>query len=348
MRTTENISIAGIAFTIDQEAYEVLVEYIEEIRNVFSADSSMEEIVSDIEERIAELLKEKCISGMVVNVSMVDEVMKRIGNPKELASGEADGFNQDSSPESRVNPEKKNLKTKRLYRDIDERFIGGVCAGLSAFFGIDKVIFRLIFLIVFILGMLEFNDNALIIVSLTAYCCLWIAMPAARTVEQKCEMKGKPISLENFRSKGFNPGREVREVVESPAGRTVRRAGGVFLGLMLLVCGLTGLLSCILIPSLPELISNHMSDSNLMNLPYDEEIMMMEIISGPTFWGLLIAVVGLACIGMLYGGIMLAFDLKSPAWRPGLVIFIAWVISIFVFLAWVIKSVADKLPLINI
>lgn len=349
MKTTVNISIAGIAFIIDQEAYDMLVEYLDEIRIVFSADSSMDEIVGDIEERIAELLKERCISGMVVNVAMVEDVKKRIGNPKELASADADDLSQENNRNAKESSEKRNWKSRRLYRDIDERFIGGVCAGMGAYFGLDKVIFRLIFLILFTLGIFDFNDNVLILVSLVAYCCLWIAMPAARTVEQKCEMKGKPISLENFRSKDFNPGREVREVVGSPAGRTIIRAGGVFLGMILLICGLSGLLSCIFIPSLPELISGHLSyNADIFNLQYDEEVMVAEIITDSTFWGLIIAMLGLACVGMLYGGIMLTFDLKSPSWRPGLVIFIAWIISIIVFLVWVLKSVADKLPLIII
>ena len=72
MKKTENISLGGYAFTIEYDAYLELEEYIGSIRNAFSNDPSADEIVTDIEERIAELLKEKCISGMVVNLAMVE------------------------------------------------------------------------------------------------------------------------------------------------------------------------------------------------------------------------------------------------------------------------------------
>lgn len=338
MKTTENISLAGYAFTIETDAYDELKTYLEDIHSSFSSDPSADEITADIEERIAELLNERCTKGIVVNINMIRDIEKRIGNPKELASEDVAA---EPAPESEEpKDEKKSWRSRKIYRNIDERILGGVCSGLGSYFNLDKVIFRLLFLIFFLIG---FADEGLFCIPMVLYICLWIAMPAARTVEQKCEMKGKPMNLHGFRSKDFDFSREVKEVAQSPAGRTVRRAGSVFLGLMLLVCGLSGLIACVFIPSLPTIIDNQF----ILHPPFHPdtaELTMMQIVKDTTFWTLILASVALMSVGMLYGGIMLTFDLKSPSWKPGLVVFISWILSIFVIAAWVVKSIADALP----
>ena len=251
MKKTENISLGGYAFTIEYDAYLELEEYIGSIRNAFSNDPSADEIVTDIEERIAELLKEKCISGMVVNLAMVDEVRKRVGDPKTLAQEGEDEKPEPDIAKEESKPSKKNWKNKRLYRNMDGRILGGVCSGLSIYFGIDKALFRIFFLLAFFIG---FADEGFFCVSAIAYICLWIAMPAARSVEQKREMKGRPTNLDEYRSKDFDLGKEINEVSESPAGKSFRRAGGIFLGLILLIIGLEGL---VIVRSEVELIRNH-------------------------------------------------------------------------------------------
>lgn len=339
MKTTENISLAGYAFIIETDAYNELGEYIEDIRTSFSGDSSADEITADIEERIAELLCERCKEGMVVNITMVRDIKKRIGDPRELA--EEDGTTEKTAThQDESKDEKKWWANKKIYRDIDERVLGGVCSGLGAYFGLDKVIFRIVFLILFFIG---FSDEGLFCIPMILYICLWIAMPAARTVEQKCRMKGKPINLEGFRSKEFDLNKEVKEVVQSPAGRTIKRTCEVFIGLILLLAGLTGLLGSIVIPSIPAIIDCVM-DSHYLQQTEEFIIFNSTIITNPVFWRLILASFALGFIGMLYGGIMLTFDLKAPSWKPGLVIFITWLISLFVMAAWVIKMIADALP----
>jgi hypothetical protein len=81
--------------------------------------------------------------------------------------------------------------------------------------------------------------------------------------------------------------------------------------------------------------------SGIMDMP---EQMMVQLITGDTFWQLILVMCGLLFVWFLYGGIMLLFDLKAPSWRPGLIIFIAWIVSIFVIAGWVVKQLADVLP----
>ncbi len=342
MKTTENISLAGYAFTIEADAYTELETYLNDIRSSFSGDESAEEIVSDIEERIAELLRERCISGMTVNLTMVREIMKRIGNPKELA--------QDEPASGKVEPEepaKRNSRTRRLYRNMDERILGGVCSGLGTYFSMDKIIFRIIFLVLFFIGFAGWDDGPFMLLSVMAYLCLWIAMPAARTAEQKREMKGKPLNLGNYRSKDFDFEKEVKEVAQSPAGQTAKRAGGVFLGLIMLMAGLSGLLGCIFIPSMPTLIGHEISENIIGCEPLESgEQFALDLVTDTTFWGLVLVMTGLLFIWLLYNGVMLLFELKAPSWRPGLILFISWIISIFILAGWVVKAAANALPLI--
>lgn len=339
MKTTEQISLAGYAFTIESDAYVALESYLSDIQSSFAGDSSAAEIVADIEERIAELLSEKCKGGMTVSIHMITEIKERIGDPKELASTDGSGEVKEAQAQA---GEGASIR-RRLYRDMEERVLGGVCSGLGCYFRIDKVIFRLIFTVIFLLGMLD-ADDGLFLLSLAAYICLWIAMPAARTVEQKCELKGKPMHLDSYRSKDFDLRKEATDAVKSPAGRTIKRAGGAFLGILLLVVGLSGLLSSIFIPSMPEIIRNSLADVWSQLDP--GELLYVKIITGRVFWWITLAVCGLFSIWCLYNGVILTFGLKTPSWKPGLVLFILWIVSILALAAWTLTELAQALPAI--
>ena len=343
MKTTENISLAGYSFTIETDAYQELGHYLDEIRAAFGASDMAEEIAADIEERISELLREICVPGMVVNLEMVNNIKKRIGDPKEMAQNDIE---QESPQQEEQKEETRTPRNRKLYRNIDERVLGGVCSGLGLYFGVDKVIFRLAFLIAFFIGV--FADVELFLgIAFLGYICLWIATPAARTAEQKREMKGKPVSLEGYRTKDFELGKEVKEMAESPAAQAFKRVGGVFLGLMLLTAGAGGLLSTFIIPALPQIIQHEIYEEihdefiEDWDLPADEEMIMAQITDIHTFWVLLAVTAGILFVWFLYNGVMLTFNLKSPSWRPGLVLFIAWIISLLTLCAWTIRQVAE-------
>ena len=346
MKTTENISLAGYAFTIETDAYAELGTYLNDIREAFRADANAEEITADIEERIAELLREKCISGMVVDMTMVRDIKTRIGNPKELAQDDTDPA--PASPSAVKDEQKKSWKAKRLYRNIDEKVFGGVCSGLAAYFGLDKALVRLAFMIILFISficMVNDGDGPYFIFPMIAYICLWIAMPAARTAEQKREMKGKPMDLNSYKYKDFDFGKEVKEAVQSPTGQTIERVGGVFLGILLLLAGFGGLVGCAFIRVLPEIFTHEVAEHINRWGSLDAEGMIVEqLLTGTTFWGMVMIIVGILCIWFIYNGVMLLFNLKAPSWKPGLVIFIAWIISIFILAGWVGLTIADALP----
>ena len=345
MKKTENISLAGYSFTIEVDAYSELEKYLGDIRTVFASDENAEEIASDIEERIAELLSEKCRSGMVVNIDMIRAIKEQIGDPKAMAEDEA-------APENELEKEQKALAVKKkIYRNIDERVFGGVCSGLGSYFGIDKVFIRIIFLIIFFITFIstvEDGDGPWFLFTILAYIALWIAMPAARTVEQKCEMKGKPMKLEGW--KDFDLKTELNDAATSPAGQTFKRVGGVFLGLLLLLTGFGMMLGSIVLPAIPELLTNlyqeHIIEWGTPTYSMDNFAYMLT--TDPTMWILLITTAVVMSIWFVYNGIMLTFNLKAPKWRPGLVLFISWIFCLMAVAAWTVKMTADFLPTINL
>ena len=345
MKTTENISLAGYAFTIETDAYAELGRYITDIKEAFKNDSNAEEITSDIEERIAELLREKCINGVVVDLDMVNDIKKRIGNPKELAQEDTETTEADTSGVQYES--KKNWKSRRLYRNIDEKVFGGVCAGFGTYFGMDKVLFRVALLIIFFITFISsYDDGPYFFIPILAYIGLWIAMPAARTDDQRREMRGRPTSLDSYRSSDFNFGREVSEAAQSPAGRTVGRIGGIFLGIILLLIGFGGMIGCVVIPSVSRIVSHEITESiEKYGSPVDaEEQFVVDLLTNnEVFWVFITVIIGLMFVWFIYNGIMLVFDLKAPSWKPGLVIFIAWVISVFIFAGYIAKTAVDSL-----
>ena len=226
---------------------------------------------------------------------------------------------------------------------MDEKMLGGVCAGLATYFGMDKALFRILFLVfsaipiiggTIIVGPFAFLPMPFI------YIILWIAMPAARTDEQKREMRGKPIDLESYKTGDFDFKTEVREVVESPAGKTFQRVGGIFLGILLLIAGLAGAIGTVVIPSVPSIIRYEIQDE--FHMDAEEQFVADLLTNNDTFWILVMIVVGLMSIWFIYNGIMLLFNLKAPSWKPGLTIFISWVITIFVLAGFVAKLATDS------
>lgn len=189
MKTTITINLGGIVFHIDDDAYEMLHTYLIAIEKQFTSDEERLEVMSDIEARLSELftetLNEKRDVIMKDDVSKVIEIM---GEPEEFSDEEAKNESSKSSKESKRRS-MYNRNSKKMYRDPDNRILGGVCSGLSAYFNVDPIVFRIIFILI-ALGM----GSGLII-----YIILWIVIPEASTTAQKLEMRGEPITIENIK-----------------------------------------------------------------------------------------------------------------------------------------------------
>jgi len=145
MNKTVNINLAGTFFHIDEDAYLRLSKYLESIKRSFTDSQGRDEIVRDIEARIAELFTEKMQHDqMVISNKHVDEVIEIMGEPEDYLVDDdifEDGPKQQSSYRSESGPSKK------LYRDTESQYISGVSAGLGHYLGIDAIWVRILWVI---------------------------------------------------------------------------------------------------------------------------------------------------------------------------------------------------------
>jgi len=213
MKKTFTINISGSVFHIDEDAYEKLQKYLHMLNRHFGAAIEGQEILQDIEARIAELFIEKTNGKVdVITDTMVDEVIVRMGKPEdfmETTEEEPSGKAPEEEPTSAGDQKKR----RRLYRDGDNRVLGGVCSGLGAYFNIDMVILRVIFVLAFFLG---------VGASLIIYLVLWVAVPKAKTTAQRLEMKGKEATVSNIeksiKEEMSDIGESYNRFVNSPSG----------------------------------------------------------------------------------------------------------------------------------
>lgn len=188
MIKTFNINLAGQIFNINEDAYEHLSGYFSSLRSFYANEDDKDEIIRDIEARFAELFLAKG-KNYIVTKEDTTEVVNMMGNPQEFDE-ENKQQTTSSTADTYATAANKTSTGKKLYRDFDAGLITGVCAGLSAYFGINDAIWvRLLFIGLTILG---FGSPILV------YIILSIIMPKAETAAQKLEMKGEAINLSNI------------------------------------------------------------------------------------------------------------------------------------------------------
>lgn len=185
MNKTVNANIGGIVFTINEDAYQKLHQYLDRLRDYFKATDVSTEIIEDLEARIAELLQTR-LDGKRTIVDMLDieAVIDTIGHPEDFEDPGA----EEHTTGGRSQKTETLFMGRRLYRNPDDRVVGGVASGLAAFFNIDPIWFRLLFF----LSIFFWGTGVLI------YIILWIVVPEATTTTEKMRMRGEPITLGNI------------------------------------------------------------------------------------------------------------------------------------------------------
>lgn len=235
MKKTYNINMAGRVFTIDDDAYALLKDYLDTLGHAFR-DTENSEITSDIESRISEIFEMRRMEGVnVVTLQDVETVITRIGRPEELI-GEtinaeeqvADGIDVDAEaktserPSAPPPPVQESVRTrKRLFRDSRNGILGGVCAGLAAYFNIDPTWVRLIAVA---LCFVSFSTLGLV------YLILWIVLPDANTPLERMQMSGIQPTLGNIGQNVkdfFSNDRRREEIMNDMRGGTVNVANGM-------------------------------------------------------------------------------------------------------------------------
>lgn len=227
MEITVTISIGGYAFHIEEEACKNLKAYLKAISATLKEEEGADEIMSDIESRIAEILMARPDGRQrVISNPDVEEIVKIMGSPDEfIDDARADESSQESQEKANYDRQKEYEErhrrfreqwqdrrkygrysgTSRVYRDTRNAMLGGVAAGLAAYWRLDPLIVRILFVFAAL-----FSAGAGII----AYLVLWIVLPPAKTRAHRMSMRGEPITVENIKrsvrreyervSKGFS------------------------------------------------------------------------------------------------------------------------------------------------
>ncbi len=168
MKKAIQINLAGAIFHIDDNAYELLREYLNSVERKFSRDPGGAEIIQDLENRMSELFTEKLKPHReVISLQDVREVLEVLGAPSDMGA--------DSHYRGEY---RSDRRYRRMYRDAEDKPVGGVCSGLAYYFNIDPLLLRILFVIGLFVGF-----------GFLLYLVLWIALPLAQTPEQQAEMR---------------------------------------------------------------------------------------------------------------------------------------------------------------
>ena len=214
MNKTININLAGIIFHLDEVAYEKFKTYLSNVKTALGKEESGEEIIADIEARIAEIfhLRMKENGRQVVGLPDVEFIIETLGQPE--------AFIDESENEA---PKSSSKETRRFFRNPDEKVIGGVCSGIGAYFDIEPVWIRILFLI-----LLFFTG-----IGFLTYVILWAAIPEAKTTAQKLQMRGEAVNLNNIEKlftkvEDYTSTEKIKSGVNSFVSFVVNGIGSVF------------------------------------------------------------------------------------------------------------------------
>ena len=182
MKKTLTVNLGGTVFHIDEDAYRLLDNYLSNLKIHFRKEAGADEIIDDIERRISELFAEKLTAGsQVITITDVEEVIARMGKPEDMEA------ENDSEPS--VGNATRTTIHRRLYRNPDDKLLGGVISGMAAYLGWDVTLLRLLLLVVLICGV-----GTLIPV----YIVCWLVIPEARTAAENLSMRGEAVTVENI------------------------------------------------------------------------------------------------------------------------------------------------------
>lgn len=239
MKKTFTLSISGRIFQVEEDAYALLLDYLESLSQVFKGDDGRE-IVADIEGRISEIFQEETDHGKAVfTLADAEGVIATIGNAAQLAAATdmdepcASGPDPDGpDPQPAPFPEAQPSGQKRkLFRLESDKVLGGVLGGLGMRFGVSVLPLRIItVLLIFPLGFFPI---------FIAYCVAWAIIPLANTPVRKLEQQGRPVTVENI-------GEAVSiEVTQTPppgnAATFLRVLGAICMGFLGLLAGTIGI-----------------------------------------------------------------------------------------------------------
>ena len=201
MDKTVSISIGGFSFVLDEIAYNKLKTYLQDVKTSLRGTEGIEDIIEDVEIRIAELFRDRLKFREVVNEDDINYVIATMGHPEQYKVEDEDGDTTSSSTHSTYTNQQsyggQQTGAKRLYRDPDDTIITGLSSGLAHYMGVDPWFVRSIWLVLAVLGI--FTAGVSLLLVLFCYFILLIFVPKAKTTSEKLQMFGQPANIDTLK-----------------------------------------------------------------------------------------------------------------------------------------------------
>lgn len=346
MKKTFTINISGSVFHIEDDAFEKLQAYLQLLNDYFGSQAGGQEILQDIESRIAELLQVNIIEGQeVVTSDWVDEVMCRMGKPEDFM----DQAEEAAPTGTEVRGERPR---KRMYRDGENRVLGGVCSGMSAYFNIDPVFLRILFVLLIFIG---------VGTSVIIYLILWIVVPKASTTVQRLEMRGEDATITNIQktiqeeakeslsninqSETLKKGKDLAGKVGPAFTQVFRglgRAVSSVFGSLLILIGFAGFVSFVL--SLA--VGNSVIHSSTVGISPDVNFAgLLGFVVSPALVSvcilLAVLLIGIPLLAILFIGTKLVFRYKTNSKLIGLAAFGIWLVALILMVVLTAGQVSN-------
>ncbi|MBE6220999.1 MAG: PspC domain-containing protein [Rikenellaceae bacterium] len=265
MNQIKKCSIAGVSFTMETDAYEALSAYIESLKNNYKNDPDGEEIVGDIEARIAELILSAQKADAIICKPLIDNIIKQLGSTEEI-NNDSPEYEQPKREPEITDSNGIPRMPRRLYRDMESGKLGGVCAGIANYFDKDVTLIRLLMFVPLILSVMSgplaifrwFEPMMwnVFIVELICYLVMWFTVPVASSARQKLEMRGEKITAQSIRENtSTTADARERSIIAKIVGAigTILLIGLKFLALLILIglvvgCSLLGMVALSAVP----------------------------------------------------------------------------------------------------
>ncbi|MFN0031805.1 MAG: PspC domain-containing protein [Flavobacteriales bacterium] len=335
MNKTISINLGGSVFNVEEDAFLLLRTYLESIKGNFVNDPARDEIMQDIEVRIAELFHERMNDRKnVVIKSDVDEVVAIMGQPEDYKVDSED-VNTGKTAHSNI-----RHSQRKLYRDADDKVLAGVCAGLSHYFSIDPIIIRLIVVLLFFVS----GGSAIL-----GYIIMWALVPKAETTAEKLKMRGEPVDVSNITrmvtdeakaaaGKATGYGQRTAEQMRSAAGGAasgVGKAITLLFGLFITLIGFALLIGL--------LVTFIISDINFFGYGVNgfETLNQLVFQNDGTLWLLstgLILAVGAPAVALIYLGLKIITGSTKKIKGLGLSLLALFIIGVITCIYGALKT----------
>lgn len=363
MKKTLTANISGTVFHIEEDAYDLMTRYLANIRGKFNGSPGADEIISDIEARIAELFTERLVGRQVVTLADVEHVITVMGQPEDYVGDEGApdagaGAGTGAGAGAGAGGSFSGPRTRRLYRHPEDLWVGGVIGGIAAYFNTDPLWFRIGFILLVIFGV----GSPILI-----YLILWALVPMAETPAERLMMEGEPVTVDNLKrafdegASRFKQGAERMAHEAEEVGRRWSASGsgtrhrasaqvehiarrgasvlGKLVGVFLLFIG-----TVLSLALLSALITGGSITLDAFDGGTDLHDFSAALFETPEqgFWAVTSATLLLLipAIGVFLGGLRLATDVRVPRWL-GWTLSAAWLAALVAVLLIVPRLVND-------